>query len=518
MRPPLTGDWPTLDLALVAASQQLADRDAYVDGEDRLTFGRWRAEADAVAAALAARGVGPGDVVLALLPAGTAFAVLYAAVVRLGAVMSAVNPRLGPRESDAIAAASAPAVVVRDPVLRCGPGLEELPFLDAAELARLRSTRGAPPARTADPSELVALVWTSGTTGVPKGACFDHHAMRAAVTTAGVMASPYDRRLLPTPLPHAGYMAKLWEQLAWGMTLVLTPTPWSAPAMLELLVRERITVCGGVPTQFAKLLELDVDAADLSALRLAVVATAPAPPDLVAGITAHLGCPVVVRYAMTECPSISGTSEGDPPEVLLRTVGRPQVGVEVSLVDETGSPVPPGEVGLVRVRSAGAMRGYWQGPEVPPSGLADGWVTSSDLGRFDTDGNLVLVGRRSEMYIRGGYNVHPLEVENVLREHPGVLSAAVVGVPAPVIGEIGVAFVVPADAAAAPSPAELRQWCAERLADYKKPDRVELLEELPLTSMLKTDREALLARARGQSSARSTKDARISTRSGPRTS
>jgi acyl-CoA synthetase (AMP-forming)/AMP-acid ligase II len=281
------------------------------------------------------------------------------------------------------------------------------------------------------------------------------------------------------------------------MTIVLTPTPWSASEMLRILAAERITVGGGVPTQFAKLLELDVENVDLSALRLAVVATAPAAPDLVAAITTRIGCPVVVRYAMTECPSISGTAPGDPPEVLLRTVGRPQSGIEVVLVDEHGVTVPTGEVGVVRVRSAGAMLGYWQGRGAPPVGLDDGWVTSSDLARFDDAGNLVLVGRSSEMYIRGGYNVHPLEVENVLREHPGVAAAAVVGTPAPVIGEIGVAYVVAVDVTAPPSERELQEWCVARLADYKKPDRVVLLPALPLTSMLKTDKDALTEMARG---------------------
>jgi acyl-CoA synthetase (AMP-forming)/AMP-acid ligase II len=494
---PLAGHWPTLDRALVAACEQFGEREAYVDSADRLTYAQWLTEADGVAAGLAARGVRAGDVVVVLLPSSIDFVVLYAALVRLGAVISAINPRLGPREGDAIAAASEPALVVRDLALPCGPGLSAMPFIDRTELGRLRSRPGVPPERDAEPGEVVAIVWTSGTTGLPKGACFDHRALRAAVDTAGVMAAPFDRRLLPTPLPHAGYMTKLWEQVAWGMTIVLTPTPWTARDMLRILTQERITVGGGVPTQFAKLLELDVESVDLSALRLVVVATAPAAPDLVAAVTSRIGCPVVVRYAMTECPSISGTTPGDPPQVLLRSVGRPQAGVEVVLVDEDGSPVPAGAVGLLRMRSAGAMLGYWQGRAAAPTGLADGWVTSSDLGRFDDAGNLVLVGRRSEMYIRGGYNVHPLEVENVLREHPGVATAAVVGVPAPVIGEIGVAFVVAVDPAAPPSQEELQQWCAARLADYKKPDRVVLLAALPLTSMLKTDKEALADLARG---------------------
>jgi acyl-CoA synthetase (AMP-forming)/AMP-acid ligase II len=310
------------------------------------------------------------------------------------------------------------------------------------------------------------------------------------------MSAPFDRRLVGTPFPHAGYMAKLWDQLAWGSTVVISPTPWTAADMLRLLVEERITVAGGVPTQWAKLLEEPaLEDAAVPHLRLCLAATAPASPDLIERVTNRLGCPMVVRYAMTESPSITGTEPGDPSDVLFRTVGRPQAGVEVAVSDDEGLPQPQGEVGRVRVRGACVMRGYWAAPDLTEQVLApDGWLTSSDLGYFDPDGNLVLVGRANDLYIRGGYNVYPLEVENVLSEHPGVDRVAVVGIPAPVIGEIGVAFVVPVDAGRPPTTDELRAWTRERLADYKAPDRVELVPGLPLTAMLKVDKAALRER------------------------
>jgi acyl-CoA synthetase (AMP-forming)/AMP-acid ligase II len=145
------------------------------------------------------------------------------------------------------------------------------------------------------------------------------------------------------------------------------------------------------------------------------------------------------------------------------------------------------------------MRGYWGDPELTSSVLSpDGWLTSSDLGRFDRDGNLVLVGRTGDMYIRGGYNVYPLEVENVLAEHPAVDRVAVVGMPAPVIGEIGVAFVVPSPGAGAPpSLDELRAFVGAHLADYKAPDRLHLVDDLPLTAMAKVDKHALVRLATG---------------------
>ena len=310
------------------------------------------------------------------------------------------------------------------------------------------------------------------------------------------MAAPFDRRLVPTPFAHAGYMAKLWEQLAWGMTIVISPTPWTAADMVGLLGAERITVAGGVPTQWAKLLEEPgLDTIETGGLRIGVVATAPAPPELVERVTARLGCSLVVRYAMTESPSITGTEPGDPPDVSYRTVGRPQPGVTVELRDEAGAPVGAGEVGRVHVRSAGMMRGYWNAPELTADALgADGWLRSGDLGHLDPNGNLVLVGRVGDLYIRGGYNVYPLEVEHVLAEHPAVTEAAVLGVAAPVIGEIGVAFVVPVAGCEAPSLDELRAWCGARLADYKAPDRMVVLDALPRTPMAKVDKEALRSR------------------------
>jgi acyl-CoA synthetase (AMP-forming)/AMP-acid ligase II len=291
-------------------------------------------------------------------------------------------------------------------------------------------------------------------------------------------------------------MAKMWDQLDSGTTLVIAPTPWRAADMLRMLVDERITVAGGVPTQWAKLLdEPGLADADLAHVRLGLVATAPAAPELIERVTTTIGCPLVVRYAMTESPSITGTEPGDDPEVQYRTVGRPQQGMEVAVVDAAGGAVAGGEVGRVRVRGACVMRGYWGEPELTAASLdADGWLTSSDLGRFDQAGNLVLVGRSTDMYIRGGYNVYPLEVENVLAEHPAVDQVAVVGAPADVIGEIGVAFVVAAAGTRGPTLDELRAWSKARLADYKAPDRVELVDALPLTSMMKVDKLALRAR------------------------
>ncbi|SHN18289.1 class I adenylate-forming enzyme family protein [Cryptosporangium aurantiacum] len=487
----------SIDDLLRAAAGRHGDREAYVEpGGERLTFAEWDTRSDALAAALVAGGISTGDVVALMLPSGIDYAICYAAVARLGAVATGLNARLGPREVTAILDRARPALIVHDPVN--GPPLPRIgmPVLTRNELADLYS-RPAPGSRRTppDPSAPVVIIWTSGTTGTPKGAWFDVRNLLASAGSSGVMSAPGDRRLVATPFAHAGYMAKLADQLVWGITLVISPVPWSAAGMARIMREERITVVGGVPTQWAKLLD-EPDATRLPDLRVGIAATAPAPPDLVEAVAARLGVPLVVRYAMTESPTICGTEPSDPPEVQFRTVGRPQLGMEVAVTDPDGRPVPPGEVGRIRVRGGCVMRGYWRDPERTAAALTDdGWLLSGDLGRFDVEGNLILVGRAGDLYIRGGYNVHPVEVENTLAEHPGVRRAAVVGRPTPVIGEIGVAYVVPADPAAPPTLAELRTWTRDRLADYKAPDELVLVDDLPVTAMLKLDRAALRVRS-----------------------
>ncbi|MFF1834814.1 class I adenylate-forming enzyme family protein [Streptomyces sp. NPDC058231] len=491
--PVLRGSYASLGEALTAAAAQFGSREAYVDGGERISFAEWDRQADAVAGELATRGVERGDVVALMLPSGAAYAVAYAAVVRLGAVVTGLNTRLGPRETHAVLDRCRPALVIRDEEDGLLPDVTQPVFsAKALNTARHAGTRprALPQLTRADPA---VIIWTSGTTGTPKGAWYDHAGLEAAVRTSGVMSTPFDRKLVATPFAHAGYMAKVWDQLAWGATLVIGQVPWKAAEMAEILGAERITVAGGVPTQWTKLLELpDSARAPWPHLRLGISATAPAAPELVRRVNEVLGVPLVVRYAMTESPSISGTEPQDPPEVQFRTVGRPQNGVEVRVVDEEEHPLPPGGTGAVRVRGAAVMRGYWRDPERSAAALdAGGWLHTGDVGHYTEAGHLVLTGRSSDVYIRGGYNVHPLEVENVLSEHPEVARAAVVGTAAPVIGEIGVAFVVPRDPAAPPDLAELRQFTRGHLADYKSPDRLVIVDALPLTPMLKVDRRAL---------------------------
>jgi acyl-CoA synthetase (AMP-forming)/AMP-acid ligase II len=493
-RHPLSPDFGDTQSMLEAAAEAHGDREAYVEPGARISFAEWIDRARGVATQFIEFGVGKGDVVVLWLPSGIDYATCYAAAAMIGAITTGLNPRLGPREVESILPQADPALIVAD------ERLGAIPTGGSRVLTRaLLSTAGGGdlPAVELSLRDPVSLIFTSGTTGTPKGAVFDAARLAAGAMSAGVMSAPYDRRLTSTPFAHAGYMFKLWDQLVWGTTLVIPPAPWSAGGMFDVLRTERITVAGAVPTQWAKLLDVEgVSRDSLPHLRIGIVATAPAEPELVRRVAERIGVPLVVRYAMTECPTISGTAPDDPPEVQAGTVGRPAEGMEVRVDDD----------GVVEVRGPCVMRGYWRNPELTASVLSDGWLRTGDVGVLGGDGNLSIVGRTSDMYIRGGYNVHPVEVERVLASHPAVNEVAVVGRPAPAIGEVGVAFVVPVDAASPPTLQELRALVAHQLADYKAPDEMVIVDRLPLTAMLKPDRAALrncVARTTHSKSARS---------------
>jgi acyl-CoA synthetase (AMP-forming)/AMP-acid ligase II len=467
--------------------------DAFVDADGRrLTFSEWDRAADGVAAGLAEQGVRAGDVVCLLLGSSLEYAICYQALMRLGAVTSGVNTRLGPDEIEHILAIAAPRVtVVPDDDTRVLPPTAGTivpwsrlaPYLDAE-----------PPALpNLAPDQPVVVCWTGGTTGRPKGVWFDHDNLAAVAVASGVLSEPFDRRLSPVPFAHVATMTRPWDEISHVITSVITPVQWNAADALRLIETERVTVGQGVPTQWELMLRSPaIETTDLSSLRLAATGASRVTADLLRRMRAVLRVPVINRYASTEAGGvISGSRPGDPDEVVLETVGRASDGVEIRVVADDGSTRTDGGVGSVQVRSGAVMRGYWRDEEATAAVLdADGWVTVGDMGRLDAAGNLTLVGRDGEKYLRGGYNVYPVEVERVLSDHPDVGEVAVVGVPDPVLGEIGLAFVVPAGSAT-PDADDLRRWVRAHLADYKVPDRVVVLAEMPLTSVGKIDRRSL---------------------------
>jgi acyl-CoA synthetase (AMP-forming)/AMP-acid ligase II len=461
---------------------------AFVHGERRLTYAAWDRAVDRAAAALWRAGVRPGDVVALLLAPSFAYPVAYLAAARIGCATAGINPRLGPVEVAHILASAGAAALVTDRVPPEVPGTRTIAPEELEGEADAR-----PPDVRASASRPVAIVYTSGTTGLPKGATYTGAALEAVRRMEARLEPGLERTvgLQATPMAHMGTMTKMAWTIARRATTVLMDR-WTARDALALIERERITHLGGVPTQLAlMLMDPAFERTDRSSVRQILIGGAPASPELVRQIREAFGAPVQVRYSCTELALCTATRPEDPDEVVGTTVGRPLPEVELR-IDRPG----PDGVGEVTARSPAMMAGYWRDPEATRAAVdASGFFHTGDLGWVGEDGNLRLAGRSKEMYIRGGYNVYPVEVEAVLRAHPKVSLAAVVGVPDPVLGERGKAFVVPRDPADPPGAEELRAFVAARIADYKVPDLVEVRAELPLTAMFKVDKAALAREA-----------------------
>jgi acyl-CoA synthetase (AMP-forming)/AMP-acid ligase II len=471
----------TLAATVRAAAERFGPRTALVDPDgSRLSYAELDVRSDEVAAGLRHAGVGPGDVVLLRLPSDSTYVVAYAAAAKVGAVTAGVNPRLAAPEQAAIATVAGAALTIAsaaqvDDLAR--PGVVE-PLAD-------------------DPERPVALVFTSGTTGQPKGALFRERQL-AAVTRIDVADAWGDPVAPPTPMlastqfAHVGFMTKLPWYLRLGTTTHVLAR-WRAADTLACVAEHRIPTLGAVAPQVALLLREDLDANDLSCLQALVVGAAPSPLALVREARARLAPGYSIRYSSTESGGCGTGTAFDADDDEQATVGTPRGGIEVTVRDDAGAAVPDGEVGEVWLRSPTVMAEYWRDAEATAAALVDGWLRTGDLGAIDPRGNLHLAGRAKEMFIRGGYNVHPMEVEAALADHPGVAEVAVVPRPDAVMGEIGVAVIVPADPGQPPTLEDLRAHLAPRLARYKLPEALRVVDALPLTAMQKLDRRALAA-------------------------
>jgi acyl-CoA synthetase (AMP-forming)/AMP-acid ligase II len=379
-----------------------------------------------------------------------------------------------------------------------GPGcVVGVPVLEHDARNRWQAVRG---------SDLSDLIFTSGTTGAPKGVIATHaQSLRAFATWSQIVGlAEGDRYLVVNPFFHTfGYKAGILACLMRGATIVPQPV-FDVDRVLETIHAERITVLPGPPTLYQSLLDHpDRLRADLSSLRLAVTGAASVPVELVRRMTSDLALSTVLTaYGLTESTGVvTMCRRGDPPEVIAATSGRAIPGVEVRVAGDDGAALPAGSAGEVVVRGYTVTSGYLDDPEATAEAIdVEGWLHTGDIGVLDGAGNLRITDRKKDMFIVGGFNVYPAEVEAVLGRHDTVSQVAVVGVPDERLGEVGRAFVVPR--AGAPLPDDLAEslldWAREQMANYKVPRSVEIVKALPVNASGKVLKTELRRRAQGQ--------------------
>lgn len=471
---------------LVATAHEYGDRPAVKLDDYVLSYGQLHHQAAAVAGDLRAHGVLPGDRVGLVLPNVPAYPVLFYGALLAGAVVVPMNPLLNAREveyyltdsgmtvvygldnGDAVVAAAAAKVGIRSvSVPATGPiELSGSPIHDAT-------------VRTDD--DTAVILYTSGTTGKPKGAELTHRNLSTnAATTVDTLihVGPEDVILGCLPLFHVfGLTCGLNAAVKAGALLTLVPR-FDAVKALQVVSRDRVTVLEGVPTMYAAMLHSpDADDTDMSSLRTCITGGAPMPVEILKAFEKKFDCEIYEGYGLSETAPIACFNQ---PGRQRRpgTIGVPVRGCALRIVGDHGEDVPDGQPGEIAIRGENVMKGYWNRPEATAEAIPDGWFRTGDIATRDGDGYYTIVDRKKDLIIRGGYNVYPREVEEVLYEHPAVAEAAVIGIRHASLGEeIGAAVALKRGAHAEPE--ELKAFVRDRLAAYKYPREIWLVDSVP---------------------------------------
>jgi len=499
-----------LAVGLSDSATRYPEKDAIVMGDLRMSYQQVNALANQVANGLVASGIQKGDKVAVCCPNLPYFPIVYYGILKAGAAVVPLNVLLKRREiayhltdSDSVA-------------LFCFEGTPELPLAEAAweafqDVDRCKNLwflpaqmGGATPIDGAqtladligaqspefdtvqmDANDTAVILYTSGTTGQPKGAELTHAnmIMNPLAFSSCIRVLPEDKILCVLPLFHSyGQSTQMNAGIIAGATLVLLPR-FSPDAVLQIMQDEGITLWSGVPTMYWDILQLpDADKFDLkkiaSTLRICGSGGAAIPVEVMKGFEDKFNVKILEGYGLSETSPVACSNRPDMPRK-PGSIGVPIWGVEIRAVDEDMNDAPPNEPGEVVIRGHNIMKGYYKRPEATDESFRSGWFHTGDVATVDEDGYFYIVDRTKDMIIRGGFNVYPREIEEVLVTHPDISLAAVIGIPDPEYGEEIMAFVIPESGKTLDPPA-LIAWAKENMAAYKYPRQIEIVDELPL--------------------------------------
>lgn len=492
----------TVPRMVVELAERYGSAEAVVDGPVRLSFDDLLARSAGAAQALLAAGVGPGDRVAILLPNGWRYGAIYLGTQLAGGVAVLVNTRLTGPEIAHVLTDSGSDVLVTTAGLAARLDTEHRPRVVVAPEDLVATATPSPgmdlPGLERAASEIAQLLYTSGTTGKPKGAMQTHaNLMFNAGTVRRLLgAAPGESTLIAAPMFHAIGIVSQWVGFLSGGARCVLAAAFEPRSVVRLLARERVTVFAGVASMLQLiLLKARDEAADLSGLRSFVMGGSPVPASLPTEVARQMPWLKLANvWGLTEATSITTYTEGDEYRARHWSAGTAVAGVEVAVSTGGGPPGAPADtVGELCVRGPSVCPGYWANAEATAAAIADGWLHTGDVGSIDAGGHVRVLDRLKDLVIRGGENVYSLEVENVLATHRSVAEVAVVGIPDPVFGERVCAVVVPSPGAE-PDAEALRVHAAGSLADYKVPAEVRFVADLPRNAAGKVLKRVLAGR------------------------
>ena len=472
---------------------------AHVFMDKETTWLQFNAEVNSVANSFIGLGLRPGDTIATILPPTPYFLTMFMAASTMGLVIVPLDPRLQVPENAVLCERTKPKLLLSMPypvkslieryhfehVYSC---LGQLDYPDALPYEKLLEASSEPVPDEFHPNldDPLIIIFTSGSTGRPKGAMITHRNSleMARITCETWEANSNDRMIFQLPTSHVGGTHDIVAtQLYAGATLVCMPA-FNPVAWMEVITKYRVTVSGGVPTMYRLLfLNCDVNKYDLSFVRLLILGGEPSSPELIMQIKDSFpNSQVAASWGMTETTGyFTFTRLTDSVETVARTEGSPGFGLEMKILKTDNTWAEVGEIGELVVKGATVIKSYLN-EEDNQDTFYDGWLKTGDLGFMDERGYLNFIGRKKEMYISGGYNVYPLEIETFLNAHPSINAACIIEVPDQVWGEVGYAFIVPEEGSNL-TMEEIEAYCKEGLASFKRPRRIFIEKELPKTAV-----------------------------------